>query len=113
MERDDLTKVAGAFLIGGVIGSLIALLYAPQSGRKTRRDISKTAKKVKKEAQEVAEETIDSIGSFIEDVSDKTAEIISKGRDVTEDMKRDLVKAIEEGQKTLDKQKTRLRNLLI
>jgi gas vesicle protein len=112
MERDDLTKVTGAFLIGGLIGSLIALLYAPQSGRKTRRDISKTAKKVKRETWEVAEETIETIGGFIEDVNEKTSEIISRGKDMTDDMKESIISTIEEGQKTLEKQKARLSKLI-
>jgi len=33
---DGLKKVAGAFLIGGAIGALVALLYAPKSGKQTR-----------------------------------------------------------------------------
>ncbi len=112
MERDDLAKVTGAFLVGGLVGSLIALLYAPQSGRKTRRDISKTAKKVKREAWEVAEETIETIGGFIEDVNEKTSEIISRGKDMTEDMKESVLRTIEEGQKSLEKQKARLNKLI-
>ncbi|MFH1025667.1 MAG: YtxH domain-containing protein, partial [Nitrospirota bacterium] len=34
---DDYKKIAGAFLLGGVIGAVVALLYAPKSGRETRK----------------------------------------------------------------------------
>ena len=42
MFQDDNNKTATvliSFLIGGIIGSGIALLLAPQSGKKTRRQI--------------------------------------------------------------------------
>lgn len=111
MEKDDLTKVTGAFLIGGLIGSFIALLYAPQSGKRTRRDISKTAKKAKRHANEIAEETIESISSFVEDITEKTSEIISRGKDITNDAKKDIIKTIEESQKILERQRTKLSKL--
>jgi gas vesicle protein len=34
-------------MIGGIVGAGIALLFAPQSGRKTRRQISDMAEDVK------------------------------------------------------------------
>jgi len=40
MENNKTQKVAAAFLFGAVIGGLIALLYAPKSGKETREDIS-------------------------------------------------------------------------
>jgi gas vesicle protein len=39
-------------ILGGVIGAAIGILYAPQSGRKTRQDISRKAEKLLTEAKE-------------------------------------------------------------
>ncbi len=36
-----------SFLIGGIVGAGLALLLAPQSGRKTRRQIAEFAEDVK------------------------------------------------------------------
>ena len=38
--EEDTTKIGAAILIGGMIGAAIALLYAPKSGRKTRKDMT-------------------------------------------------------------------------
>lgn len=40
MENRKTQKIAAAFLFGAVIGGVIALLYAPKSGKETRKDIS-------------------------------------------------------------------------
>jgi gas vesicle protein len=105
---EDYKKIAGAFLLGGVIGAAVALLYAPQSGRETRKDIAKTAKKVKKEAFNMVEDTIDSINDFADDVKDKVSDIVDRGKDLSTDAKKEIIKNLEHGQKVLEKQKKRI-----
>jgi gas vesicle protein len=45
-------------VIGGVIGAAIAILYAPQSGRRTREDISEKAEDLLKKAKKEYEATL-------------------------------------------------------
>ena len=40
------------FLLGGLIGSVIALLYAPKSGKETREEISQKAEELAHKAKE-------------------------------------------------------------
>jgi gas vesicle protein len=106
--NDDTKAVAGAFLLGGLIGAGIALLYAPKSGRETRRDISKAAKKVKRNAVELVEDTIDSIEDFAGDVKDKATDIIERGVELSDSAKKEVVRSLEYGQKIIEKQKKRI-----
>ncbi|MDP2755252.1 MAG: YtxH domain-containing protein [Nitrospirota bacterium] len=64
------TKIAGAFLLGGLIGASVALLYAPKSGRETREDISKTAKLIKNKSVDLAEEMIETVNDLTNNVKD-------------------------------------------
>jgi gas vesicle protein len=105
---EDNTKIAGAFLIGGIIGAAVALLYAPKSGRETRKDIARTAKKVKKETVHLVEDAIDSINDFAGDVKDKVSDIIDQGKDLSESAKKEILKNLEDGQKIIEKQKKRI-----
>jgi len=105
---DDYRKITGAFLIGGVIGAAVALLYAPKSGRETRKDIARTAKKVKKETVHLVEDVIDSINDFAGDVKDKVSDIIDQGKDLSESAKKEILKNLEDGQKIIEKQKKRI-----
>jgi gas vesicle protein len=105
---EDNRKIAGAFLIGGLIGAAVALLYAPKSGRETRKDIARTAKKVKKETVHLVEDAIDSINDFAGDVKDKVSDIIDQGKDLSESAKKEILKNLEDGQKIIEKQKKRI-----
>jgi len=108
MDHDDYKKIAGAFLLGGVVGAALALLYAPQSGRETRKDIAKTARKIKKETVNLVEDSIDSINDFAGDVKDKVSDIIERGRDLSDSAKKDILKNLEHGQKVIEKQRKRI-----
>jgi gas vesicle protein len=105
---DDYRKVAAAFLVGGLVGAAFALLYAPKSGRETRKDIAKTAKKIKKESVHLVEDAIDSINDFTGDMKDKVEEIIERGRDLSDSAKREVVRNLEHGHKVIEKQKKRI-----
>jgi gas vesicle protein len=105
---EDYKKVALAFLIGGAVGAGIALLYAPQSGRDTRKDIAKTARRVKKETVHLVEDAVDSINDFASDVQDKVSDIIDRGKDLSDDAKKEVLRNLEQGQKVIEKQRKKV-----
>ncbi|MDX9714789.1 MAG: YtxH domain-containing protein [Dissulfurispiraceae bacterium] len=106
--RDTSVKVGLAFLAGGILGAGIALLYAPQSGKKTRREIQKTAKKLKNAGYEIVDEAIHKVADVVGDVKDRAEELIYQGRDLTDDIKNELVSRLDSVQKVIEKQKKRL-----
>ena len=107
-DRDK--KVAAALLMvaGGIIGAGLALLLAPQSGQRTRRDISRYARKVKSRADEAVEELTDNINDLVETIGDKTEDLLEKGKDVAGGARKDLIRLIEEGASRLEKFRTKL-----
>jgi len=65
-------------LIGAVIGGVIALLYAPQSGKKTRQLIKDKAIEVADEVKEEATEVVDEVKEKASGVMDTVKEVTSK-----------------------------------
>jgi gas vesicle protein len=106
--ENDYRKIAGAFLVGSLIGAAVALLYAPQSGRETRKDIKKTARRIKKETVYLVEDTVDSINDFAGDVKDKVSDIIERGKDLSDGAKKEIIRNLEHGQKVIEKQRKRI-----
>ena len=106
--EDDYRKIAAAFLVGGLVGAAVALLYAPKSGRETRKDIAKTARKIKKESVHLVEDAVDSINDFAGDVRDKVSDVIERGKDLSEGAKKEIIRNLEHGQKVIEKQKKRI-----
>ncbi len=108
-DRDK--KVAAAALLmvaGGIIGAGVALLWAPQSGQRTRRDIARCAKKVKTRTDEAVEDLTDNINDLVASISDKTDDLLEKGKDMAGSARKDLIRLIEEGASRLEKFRTRL-----
>jgi len=110
--NDDTTKIGGAILIGGLIGAAIALLCAPQSGRKTRKDIMRAACRAKNSAAALIEDTIDDVNDFINDLTEKASDIADQGTDLTDKAKKEIMAILEQGQKAIDKQKQKFSEAL-
>jgi gas vesicle protein len=110
MAENNNNALVGALLLvaGGIIGAGAALLFAPQSGRQTRKDIARYSRKVKRKAGDLVDDFSDTVSGLVETVGEKASEIIEQGKDLAQDAKRDVLQAVEEGQQMLEKQKSRL-----
>jgi gas vesicle protein len=108
MKCPDEGKILGALLIGGILGAGLALLFAPQSGKKTRKDISRFAGRVRDDVEDKAESIVEAIEDLTAKIGDKISEAASRGKELEEDVKNSLLKAVEKSQKAIEKQKARL-----
>lgn len=82
MEQNNGSSV-GWFLAGVVTGAAVALLYAPQSGRETRRYIGKTALD-SREAMEASGKEMMERGKELYDrgkkVAEEAADLFERGK---------------------------------
>ena len=62
------------FLVGAAVGATVALLYAPQSGKDTRRLISKQTERGK-----------DALADTSKDVLDRGRELYERGREFADE----------------------------
>ena len=115
-HRDNNAKIGALMLLaGGIIGAGVALLYAPQSGEKTRKEIGRYAKKARKKTQEAVdavEDFSEQVVDMAEQVGDRASEILEKGKDMAYGAKKGLLKAIEEGEARLVKERSRLAKMI-
>lgn len=114
MSDKENNAVVGALMLlaGGLLGAGVALLFAPQAGKRTRKDIVRYAKKARRKTEEVVDDFSDSIADMIDVVGDKTSDIIHSGKDLAYGAKKELLSAIEEGQAKLEKQRAKLARLI-
>jgi gas vesicle protein len=105
--------VGGIMLIaGGLLGAAAALLYAPQSGRQTRRDIARYSRKVRREAEDIVDDFAGNVHGMVETIGERAEDILEKGKDLAHEAKVELIKIIDEGQAKLEKQKVRLAKII-
>lgn len=102
----------GAVVAGGLVGAAVALLYAPQSGRRTRKEILRMAKKVKNSASDLIEDTMDDVQDIVNDLKGKATDVVDQGMGLTDRAKKDIIATLEQGQKIIEKQKQRFTEVL-
>ena len=86
-----------AFAAGALLGAGVALLLAPQSGKKTRRDVRRLGKKALNKTQALRLELSRSIDSMADDVWERVREEMDRGRDWTESTVAEVQRALEAG----------------
>jgi gas vesicle protein len=84
------SALALAFLLGSTIGALSALLYAPESGRRTRVRIRRLSEDLQGRAGDVAE-----------DVRERVDEALEQGREA-------VISAYEAGKEAFQRERERL-----
>ncbi|RPI14201.1 MAG: YtxH domain-containing protein [Ignavibacteriae bacterium] len=73
-----------SFLIGGVIGSIIALLYAPKPGKRLRNDISKKTNEYLKEGKKKTIETMNDVKEKVETTLGNANDFLNSGMEKIE-----------------------------
>src|SRR4029434_9773255 len=85
MGHDDYRRDSGDsvstrltyLLIGGGIGAILALLFAPKSGQELRGDIAEATRKGIDRSREAAQQLGDRAGEYYESTRDRAAELYS------------------------------------
>lgn len=114
MVRKNNNHITGTLaLVGaGVVGAGLALLFAPKSGRKTRKDIYRFAKSVGTRTDKVVHEFADDFVDFADTMGHKASKLLHEGRNLTRKSKDKLLTAFESGQARLESQKNKLHRLI-
>lgn len=91
----------GGLLLGGLAGAGAMLLLAPQSGRKTRRQIKRKSRKVRKQTAVIIHDGVDQIRDKTHQVTsslqDQAEELQQYGQDVVGDQKERWSPVVEAG----------------
>ncbi|MCS6807959.1 MAG: YtxH domain-containing protein [Bacteroidota bacterium] len=67
-------------IIGGAVGALVALLFAPKSGRELRRDIAERSGELYDKASVFAQEQSEKIGEYINEGRVRAEELVRNAR---------------------------------
>jgi gas vesicle protein len=82
MGNDDSISTRLTYLlIGGGIGAVLALLFAPKSGQELRGDIADATRKGIDRSREAAQQLGDRAGEYYESTRERAAELYSQAAD--------------------------------
>ena len=69
-------KSVAGFIVGGLIAGTVALLYAPQSGEETRREIKENVLEARQKASLALDEAKGRVAATVSDVTGKTQQML-------------------------------------
>lgn len=104
------------FLIGALIGAGVAMLYAPQSGERTRRDIAKRATRLRRDVEgkleDVRDEVVDRSRRLKESAHDLAENVKGEVRDGRKAIKKTASNARDELERRLEDARSRRRTVM-
>jgi len=83
MASEDSGISIAWFLVGAAVGAAVALLYAPQSGRETRRLLAKKTEEGREALADSGKEVLDRGKELFDrgrELADEAADIFERGR---------------------------------
>lgn len=84
-------------IAGAILGAGVALLYAPQAGARTRREIRYYSRRAGRKARRIARDVSDSVSGMVDRLEGNAMSVVEKGRNYADGAKREVLVAIEEG----------------
>jgi len=106
-ERDEFGAFLVGFIVGGLSGAVVALLFAPQSGEETRALIKDKSIELRDKAQITAEEAIARAEAVAADAraraDELTRQLRERGQEVVDDVRERGKSAMEAVRKTTKK----------
>jgi len=87
MNGNGNTKYLAWLATGSVVGAGLALLFAPQSGKQTRRDVRYLGKTVRHRSKKAFLEAGHQKDRLVRDISKRLGRQIDRGQQLTDDLR--------------------------
>ena len=104
-ERNSVGDVLLAFVLGGVVGAAVGILFAPASGKETRKKIKEMSADLEEKAGEIAGEVKEKATVFAHDAKAKAEHFMHDAKEKFVDQKERLEAAFDAGKKVYEKQR--------
>lgn len=88
------TNILVSVIIGSFIGALLGVLYAPEKGEKTRKQIAQKSDEYSDLVKSEFDDFVKSMRKKYESALDDTEEIINKGKTKAEELRNEVKKAL-------------------
>ena len=99
-------------LVGSMVGAGVALLFAPQAGQKTRRQLKRYGQKAGTRAQVFVGEIAESVDCVVRDALEYGGTGLEKGKKLTDKARHEILEVLDAGKKYLEEEKHKLDRVL-
>ena len=112
MAQIDMKQAAGFLLAGAMVGAAIALLYAPQSGVRTKKDIRTFARKTADHLDEIQGNISDQVTDWIADITEVVQDGVDRGKRLGAEGYQQVLQGFDNAKKCVEDGRSRLEQLM-
>jgi gas vesicle protein len=112
MSQIDIKKAAGFLLAGAAVGAGIALLYAPQSGAQTKKDIRRFARNTVDRLDGFQADIQDHVADWVDDISGTLKDGVARGKKLGEDGCAKVLKSFDNAKQFVEDGKSRVEHMI-
>jgi gas vesicle protein len=112
MTRINLKQAAGFLFAGAMVGTAITLLYAPQSGARTTRDIKKFARRTVNRLDDVQQDIRDQVAHLVDEVTEIVKDSVDRGQRLGAEGYEQVLQGFDHAKRCVEDGKSRLEHLI-
>jgi len=112
MARIEMKQATGILLAGAMMGATLALLYAPQSGIRTRKNIRKVVRETSDRLDDFQGDFQDHVGTWMEDLTQIVKDGVDSGKRFGAEGYEQVLQGFDNAKKCVEDGKTRFELLI-
>ena len=112
MAQISVKHAAGFLLAGAMVGAAVALLYAPQSGARTKRDLKKFVRNTGDRLDDLQADIRNQVTDWVENVSDVVQNGIDQGKKLSSQGYEKVFKGFDAAIQVVDEGKNRVERMI-
>ena len=112
MAQINMKQSAGFLFAGAIVGSAIALLYAPQSGRRTKKDMMRFARKTVDRLDDLQEDIRDQVSNRVNDMAEVVKDAVDRGKKLGAEGYDHVLQGFDNAKKYVQDGRSRLEQLI-
>jgi gas vesicle protein len=112
MSQIELKKAAGFLLAGALVGAGVALLYAPQSGRRTRKDVKRFARTTADRLDDLQTDIRDQARNWVEDMSEAIKDGVGRGKELGAEAYAQVLQSFDSAKQCVEDGKSRIEKVM-
>jgi gas vesicle protein len=112
MSHINKKEAAGFLIAGAALGAGIALLYAPQSGARTQKDIRRFARKTVNRLDDLQLDIRDQVTDWVDNVTEALKDGVDRGKKIGAEGYAQVLQSFDAAKKSVDDGKNRLEHLM-
>ena len=108
----SMKQAAGFLLTGAIVGAAVALLYAPQSGARTTKDIKRFARNTVDRLDDLQGEIRDKVADWVDDMTEVVKDGVHRGKKLGAEGYEQVLQGFDNAKKCVEDGRIRFEHLI-